>query len=210
MIGSKWVVHWTSETWCEWCEIAGSPQGFPPSSRLSVVKLEGGPAANVKPGQKSCVIKSIKSASTLLAWSLVKHPLKGDGAAGLHIVGTEPSEAPTEGHRSQWSELCQGHQCSETTLTWESWFHASTPMGIWTQVPHDGKQTGSPLDQWDMVWMKWDYRLSTSRLLISTCQSVRGGRFFSRLNRTAGSAAIFSYEQWKIYPESFGKRKVQH
>jgi hypothetical protein len=32
---------------------------------------------------------------------LVKHPLKGDEAAGLHIVGAELSEAPTEGQRSQ-------------------------------------------------------------------------------------------------------------
>jgi hypothetical protein len=59
----------------------------------SVVKLEGGPAASVKPGQKSCVIKSIKSAYTLLARSLMKH-LKGVKAADLHIVGAKPSEAP--------------------------------------------------------------------------------------------------------------------
>jgi hypothetical protein len=26
MTGSKWVVHWTSETWCKCSEIAGSPQ----------------------------------------------------------------------------------------------------------------------------------------------------------------------------------------
>ncbi len=32
---------------------------------------------------------------------------------------------------------------------------------LWTWVPCDGKQTGSPLDQWDMVRMKWDCRLST-------------------------------------------------
>ncbi len=68
---------------------------------MLVVKLEGEPAASVKPGQKSCVIKSIKSAYTLSARSLVKHPLKGDKAAGLHIVGAEPSEAPTEGQQSQ-------------------------------------------------------------------------------------------------------------
>ncbi len=66
----------------------------------SVVKLEGGPAASVKPGQNCCVIKSIKSAYTLSSRSLVKH-LKGDKAAGLHIIGVKPSEAPTEGGRSQ-------------------------------------------------------------------------------------------------------------
>ncbi len=51
----------------------------------SVVKLEGGPAVSVKPGLKSCVIKSIKSAYTLSARSLVKR-FKGDEAAGLHIA----------------------------------------------------------------------------------------------------------------------------
>ncbi len=65
------------------------PQQLTPS----VVKLEGGPAARVKPGQKSCVIKLIKSAYTLSARSLVKH-LKDHKAAGLHIVGAKPSEAP--------------------------------------------------------------------------------------------------------------------
>ncbi len=47
----------------------------------------------MKPGQKSCVIKSIKLAYTLSARSLVNH-LKGDEAAGLHIVGAKPGEAP--------------------------------------------------------------------------------------------------------------------
>jgi hypothetical protein len=57
----------------------------------SVVKLEGGPAASVKPGQKSCVIKLKKVAYTLSARSLVKH-LKGDKVADLHIIGVKPSE----------------------------------------------------------------------------------------------------------------------
>ncbi len=46
-------------------------------------------------------------------------------------------------------------------LTGESRFHISTPLGIWTRVPCDGKQRGNLLDQWDMVRMKWDCRLST-------------------------------------------------
>jgi hypothetical protein len=45
-------------------------------------------------------------------------------------------------------------------LTGESGF-TSYPQGIWTRVPCDGKQTGSSLDQWDIVRMKWDCRLST-------------------------------------------------
>ncbi len=72
----------------------------PQQATLSVVKPEGEPAASMKVGPKSCVIKSI-SAYTLSARSLVKNPLKGDEAAGLHIVGTEPSEGPTEGWQSQ-------------------------------------------------------------------------------------------------------------
>jgi hypothetical protein len=32
MMGSKRVVYWTSQTLCECSEIAGSPQGSPPSS----------------------------------------------------------------------------------------------------------------------------------------------------------------------------------
>ncbi len=62
------------------------------------------------------------------------------------------------GHRNDQS--LRGHQCSETTLRGESRFHISTPPGIWTWVPCDRKQTGSPLDQCDMVRMKWDCRQS--------------------------------------------------
>ncbi len=51
----------------------------------SVVKPEGRPAASVKPGQESCVIKSI-SAYTLSARSLVKH-LEGDEASDQNHVG---------------------------------------------------------------------------------------------------------------------------
>jgi hypothetical protein len=58
MTGSKQVVHWTSETWREYNEIAGSPQGSPQQPNMSVVKPEGGPAASMKPGQKSCVRSS--------------------------------------------------------------------------------------------------------------------------------------------------------
>jgi hypothetical protein len=40
MTRSKQVVHWTSETWCENSEIAGSPQGSPPAA--DYVSCEGG------------------------------------------------------------------------------------------------------------------------------------------------------------------------
>ncbi len=57
--GSKQVVHWTSETRWEWSENEVRLQALhrapPQQPTPSVVKLEGGPAASVKPGQKSCV-----------------------------------------------------------------------------------------------------------------------------------------------------------
>ncbi len=107
-MGSKQVVHWTSETWWEWSEIAGSQQGSPQQPTLSVVKLEGGPPASVKLGQKSCVMKSIKSAYTLSARSLVKQ-LKGKkplaytlSAQNLvkHLKGDEASDQITS-----WSPM---------------------------------------------------------------------------------------------------------
>jgi hypothetical protein len=63
--------------------------------------------------------------------------------------------------------------CSETMLTGEIRFHISTPLGFWTRVPHDSKQTGSPLYQWDMVRMKWDCRLSTGLPLSSRLWVVK-------------------------------------
>ncbi len=50
-----------------------------------------------------------------------------------HIVGTTVVTVRDEarlrqGHRDDQSRL--GHQCSETTLTGESWFNISTPLGI--------------------------------------------------------------------------------
>ncbi len=68
------------------CEIAGSQQGSPQQPTLSIVKPEGRPAASVKPGQESCVIKSI-SDYTLLARSLVKH-LEGDEASDWITSGS--------------------------------------------------------------------------------------------------------------------------
>ncbi len=71
----------------------------------------------------------------------------------------------SRGHRNDQSR--QGHQCSKTSLTGESLFHISTPQGIWTRVPYDRKQMGSPQDQGDMVRMKWDCRVSTNIQYVS-------------------------------------------
>jgi hypothetical protein len=76
----------------------------------------------------------------------------------------------TRGHNDQ---SCQGHQCSETTLTGESPFHTSTPCGDWNCVPHEGKQTGGPLDQWNYVWMQWDCRLSTTSWFLARSGSYK-------------------------------------
>jgi hypothetical protein len=81
----------------------------PQQPTMSVVKPEGGPAASMKPGQKSCVRSS--GIITLVRW-----PSDGSGQSRLR-----------QGHNDQSS---RGHQCSETTLTGESWFHISTSLGI--------------------------------------------------------------------------------
>ncbi len=81
--GSKRVVHWTSETWWEWSEIASSPQGYPQQPTPSVVKPEGGPAASVKLGQKSCV-----RSSGIITLS-VRGP--GDGS-GWSLAQTRPQK----------------------------------------------------------------------------------------------------------------------
>ncbi len=63
--------------------------------------------------------------------------------------------------------------CSETTQTRESQFHISTPLGNKTRVPHDGKQMGSPLDQWDMVSKQWNCRLCTGLPPAATMSVVK-------------------------------------
>ncbi len=118
--------------------------GLPPQQPTpSVVKPEGRPAGRVKPGQKAVWYQ--------VGLSHCRHE-------GLVMVQDEAHLR--RGHRNYVSR--RGHQCSKTTLTGESRFHTSAPQGIWTQVPCDGKQTGSPLDQWAMVRIKWDCRLSTT------------------------------------------------
>ncbi len=57
MTGRKQVNHLTSGTVYEYSVIAGSPQGSPPAADYVGCEA-GGPAASVKPGQKSCVRSS--------------------------------------------------------------------------------------------------------------------------------------------------------
>jgi hypothetical protein len=51
--------------------------------------------------------------------------------------------------------------CSETSLTGESRFHISPPRGFEPVTLVAGSKQVSPLDQWDMVRIMWDCRLST-------------------------------------------------
>jgi hypothetical protein len=91
--------------WMHWdCRLS---TGLPCSSRLQYVSCEAG---SVKPGQKSCVRSS--EIITLSA----RRP---SDSSGRSLPQTRP----------QWS-ITSGHQCSETMLTWESWYHLSTPLGI--------------------------------------------------------------------------------
>jgi hypothetical protein len=47
MMGSKGLTHWTSETVCEFSEISGSPQGFPPPPPVADY-------VDCEPGRKTC------------------------------------------------------------------------------------------------------------------------------------------------------------
>jgi hypothetical protein len=77
---------------------------------MSVVKPEGGPAASLKLGQKSCVRSS--------GISHCQHDV---------LVMVLDKARLRQGHNDQSR---RGHQCSETTLTGESRFHLSTPLRI--------------------------------------------------------------------------------
>ncbi len=71
-----------------------------PSQQPSVVKPEGRPAASVKPGQESSVIKSI-SAYTLTARSLVKH-LEGNEASDRITPGSPLWKEAQREVRQHW------------------------------------------------------------------------------------------------------------
>ncbi len=58
-------------------------------------------------------------------------------------------------------KVCIGIYCSKTTLTGESRFHISPPRGFEPVILVAGSKQVSPLDQWDMVRIMWDCRLST-------------------------------------------------
>jgi hypothetical protein len=98
-------------------------------------------------------------------WRSLKTCFKRQKYELAHCKGLWKSIITRRSFRLYWvnieySSLVRGY-CGETTLTGESRFHISTPQGIWTWVPCGRKLTGSPLDQWDMVRMKWDCRLFT-------------------------------------------------
>jgi hypothetical protein len=81
MTGSKRVVHWTSETWWEWSEIAGSPQGSPPAAD----------SVGCEAKMETCCERETGTEELCDQVNQV----------GLHIVGAKPSEAP-EGQQSCW------------------------------------------------------------------------------------------------------------
>jgi hypothetical protein len=103
MMGSIEVDHWTSGTVYECSEIAGSPQGSPPAADYVGCEAERGPAASVKPGQKSCVRSS--GIITLSGLSHCQHDA---------LVTVRDEARLRRGHNDQSR---RGHQCSETTLT---------------------------------------------------------------------------------------------
>jgi hypothetical protein len=111
MTGSKRVVHWTSETWCECREIGGSPQCSPPSSRR-------------------CRLWSRKED---LQWAWNRDRRAGWDQMGLSYCRHNGLVTVLDEACLRWGHIdqsCRGHQCSETMLTGESRFHRSIPLGI--------------------------------------------------------------------------------
>jgi hypothetical protein len=80
--GSKQIVHWTSETWWELCEIAGSPQGSPPAAD----------SVGCEARRETCSERETGTGKLCDQVDL-----------SLHTVSAEPSEAPW-GWQSQWSD----------------------------------------------------------------------------------------------------------
>jgi hypothetical protein len=133
--GSKGLVHWTSETWWEWNEIAGSPQGSPPSSRL----------------------RQLWSWKEVLQWAWNR-----DRKAAWDQVGL--SHCRHEGLVMVWNEARlrrgyddqsrRGHQCSKTSLTGESRFHISPPRGF---EPRSLVTRSKGLVHWtSKTWWEWN------------------------------------------------------
>jgi hypothetical protein len=98
-------------TMYECSEIAGSPQGFPPAANYVWLW------SRKKELQRAC------NRDKRALWD--QAGLSHFRYEGLVMVRDEARLR--RGHNDQ---SCRGHQCSETTLTGECWFHISTPLGI--------------------------------------------------------------------------------
>jgi hypothetical protein len=101
-MGSKQVVHWTSETWCECSKISGSPQGSPPGCEA---------------GRRTCSEHETRTEDQV-GLSHCRHD---------SLVMVRDKACLRIGHNDQPR---QGHQCSKTTLKGETRFHISIPLGI--------------------------------------------------------------------------------
>ncbi len=110
MTGSKRVVHWTTETWRECSEIAGYPQGSP-QSRL-------------------CRLWSRKEVLQR-AWNWKRRAVWDQvGLSHCRHDGLVTVQDKARLRRGDNDQSLRGHQYSKTTLTGESRFHTSTPLGI--------------------------------------------------------------------------------
>jgi hypothetical protein len=93
---------------CECSEIAGSSKGYPPAADYVGCEARRRTCSERETGtEELCEIK----------WYCQLE--------GLVMVWDKARLRRGHNDQSHW-----GHQCSETTLTGESWFHMSTPLGI--------------------------------------------------------------------------------
>jgi hypothetical protein len=132
MIGSKWVVHWTSDTYCS----------------MNTVRLQA--LHRAPPQRPLCWLWSWKE-DLQRTWNLDRRAVWNQvGLSHCRHYSLVTVRDDVRLRRGHYDQSRRGHQFSETTLTGESRFHISTPLGDWTRVPHDGKQMGRPLDQWNL------------------------------------------------------------
>jgi hypothetical protein len=121
--GSKWLVHWTSETWWK-CEKCRRSTGLPPSNGygtygiLAVCRINLWPAVRMELGEEGWLKQLV--AKVIGSWPVIR-----DQVGVTTVVRRHLQAIPFQ------SVGC-------------------TPRAR-TAAPFGGKQTVSPLDQWDMV-----------------------------------------------------------
>jgi hypothetical protein len=155
MVGSKRLVHWTNETWWK-CEKCRSSTGLPP----------------LPPHSNRYGPYGILVVCRINLWPAVRMELGQEGWLKQPVAKIRgPIMAGDQGSR-------RGHHCSKTVLTGNHGFKVWVAPPGQTAAPCGGKQTVSPLDQWDMVAV-WE--MQELHNIIITCARWQAHQFLAKL-----------------------------